>query len=132
MNCHVYLSARKKVKKIKKKIWKKYHSINLFIFDFSIVSKKFKTEIQAKTLSLPRQIDENFYFSFFLPLKKNLEPYYTKNYIPLYVLNSVFLKSANLCCDSHICLPSAKINEQFRKKKLVLIITKISERKLHF
>ena len=64
MNCHVYLSARKKVKKIKnekKKICKKnYHSINLFIFDFSIVSKKFKTEIQAKTLSLPRQIDENF------------------------------------------------------------------------
>ena len=62
MNCHVYLSARKKVKKIKnekKKICKKnYHSINLFIFDFSIFSKR--QEIQAKTLSLPRQIDENF------------------------------------------------------------------------
>jgi hypothetical protein len=62
MNCHVYLSARKKVKKIKnekKNLHKKnYHSINLFIFDFSIFSKR--QEIQAKTLSLPRQIDENF------------------------------------------------------------------------
>jgi len=61
MNCHVYLSARKKVKKIKnekKNLQKNYHSINLFIFDFSIFSKR--QEIQAKTLSLPRQIDENF------------------------------------------------------------------------
>jgi len=62
MNCHVYLSARKKVKKIKnekkKSAKKNYHSINLFIFDFSIFSKR--QEIQAKTLSLPRQIDENF------------------------------------------------------------------------
>jgi hypothetical protein len=61
MNCHVYLSARKKVKKIKnekKNLQKNYHSINLFIFDFSIFSKR--QEIQAKTLSLPRQFDENF------------------------------------------------------------------------
>ena len=61
MNCHVYLSARKKVKKIKnekKNLQKNYHSINLFIFDFSTFSKR--QEIQAKTLSLPRQIDENF------------------------------------------------------------------------
>lgn len=57
----------RKLKKSKKKIWKKYHSINLFIFDFSIVSKKFKTEIQAKTLSLPRQIDENFTSPFSSP-----------------------------------------------------------------
>lgn len=64
MNCHVYLSARKKVKKIKnekkKSAKKNYHSINLFIFDFSIFDRYSRQEIQAKTLSLPRQIDENF------------------------------------------------------------------------
>ena len=63
MNCHVYLSARKKVKKIKnekKNLQKNYHSINLFIFDFSIFNRYSRQEIQAKTLSLPRQIDENF------------------------------------------------------------------------
>jgi hypothetical protein len=48
----------KKSKMKKKNLQKNYHSINLFIFDFSIFSKR--QEIQAKTLSLPRQIDENF------------------------------------------------------------------------
>lgn len=53
------LERKLKKSKMKKKSAKKnYHSINLFIFDFSIFSKR--QEIQAKTLSLPRQIDENF------------------------------------------------------------------------
>jgi len=55
------LERKLKKSKMKKKICKKnYHSINLFIFDFSIFDRYSRQEIQAKTLSLPRQIDENF------------------------------------------------------------------------
>jgi len=55
--CQLERKLKKSKMKKKKSAKKNYHSINLFI-DFSIFSKR--QEIQAKTLSLPRQIDENF------------------------------------------------------------------------
>lgn len=110
MNCHVYLSARKKVKKkIKKKFEKKYHSINLFINRNFFPQKSSETKNPSKNL-----ITAKTKISFSSPY--NLDIYTLKITYPIRTFfNSVFLKSANLCCDSHICLPSAKINEQIPK-----------------
>ena len=99
----------RKLKKIKKKFEKKYHSINLFINRNFFPQKSSETKNPSKNL-----ITAKTKISFSSPY--NLDIYTLKITYPIRTFfNSVFLKSANLCCDSHICLPSAKINEQIPK-----------------
>jgi len=77
MNCHVYLSARKKVKKkIKKKFLKKYHSKNLFINRNFFPQKSFETKNPSKNL-----ITAKTKFSFSSPY--NLDIYTLKITYPI-------------------------------------------------